>query len=205
VHLSEKEGDLFLKLVEFSRAGNESLRKRIKRQLDAIKNENKEVRAHIPTSAKELTEEEKSIFYSSWHYSAFRMMCSLKTALSAEEIAHNLNITRERAQTVETFLLKTGLILETKGRLVLGPQYTHLGAESYWSTRQHLNWRTKNLNKIEHLTKEELCFTAPFSCSAQDFKKIKDNILDLVKETSSIVSKTTPEHVYTLCVDLMKV
>jgi uncharacterized protein (TIGR02147 family) len=204
VRLSEKEGDLFLKLVEYSRAGNESLRKRLRRQLEEMKSEYKEVRAHVASSAKDLTDEEKSIFYSSWHYSAFRMMCSLKAALSLEDIAANLQITRERAQTVETFLLKTGLIVETKGRLVLGPSNTHVGAESYWSTRHHLNWRTKNLNKIEHLTKEELCFTAPFSCSAQDFKKIKESVLDLVKETSSTVSKTTPEHVYTLCIDLLK-
>jgi uncharacterized protein (TIGR02147 family) len=205
VRLSEKEGDLFLKLVEFSRAGNESLRKRLLRQLDTIKSEYKEVRAHVATSAKELTDEEKSIFYSSWQYSAFRMMCSLKVAVSAEEIATHLQITRERAQTIETFLLKTGLIMEQKGRLVLGPFNTHVGAESYWSTRHHLNWRTKNLNKVEHLSKEELCFTAPFSCSAQDFKKIKESVLALIRETSSTVSKTTPEHVYTLCVDLMKV
>jgi uncharacterized protein (TIGR02147 family) len=205
IHFSEKDSELFLKLVEFSRAGNESLRSRIRRQLDGLKSEYKEVRAHVGSSTKELSEEEKSIFYSSWHYSAFRMMCSLRDPLSVEEIAAHLQISGERAKVVETFLLRTGLIVETDGRLNMGPFNTHVRAESAWSTRHHLNWRTRNLNKIEHITKEELSFTAPFSCSAKDFKRIKESILELIKETSSVVGKTTPEHVYTLCIDLMNV
>ncbi|MNL47097.1 hypothetical protein D3C87_1698640 [compost metagenome] len=124
--------------------------------------------------------------------------------MSSAEIAAELKISRERAEEIENFLLKTGLIVEEEGVLRMGPSTTFVPADSHWSTRHHLNWRTKNLNRIEHVTKEELCFTAPLSCSADDFKKIKESVLELIKGTRATVSKTTPENVYTLCIDLLK-
>jgi len=204
VELSEKEGDIFMKLVELSRAGNQSLKTRLKRQLEDLRAHYQEVKAHIPDSAKELTEEEKSIFYSSWQYSAFRMKCSLQEPRSLAQMANELNTTLERAQTISAFLLKTGLIKERNNRWVLGPSNTHIKAESPWSTRHHLNWRARNLGEVENVGSEELCFTAPFSCSAKDLKKIREVLLAAVKETSSTVKQTKPENVYTLCIDLMK-
>lgn len=205
VKMSDRESDLFIKLVELSRSGNQSLKYRLKRQLEEMRAHYKEVKAHVSPHATELNDEDKSIFYSSWQYSACRMICSLENPPSLDEISKSLNISADRARAILDFLLRTGLIKEEQGRLVLGPSHTHIGSNSPWVARHHLNWRTKNLNKIENITKEELCFTAPFSCSSEDFKLIRESLLSLIKEITQTVSKTKPENVYSVCIDLMKI
>lgn len=203
--LSDIESTYFLKLVEVERAGNQSLKTRLQKEIHELRGHFLEVKAHVQPPTKSLSEHEKSVFYSSWHYSAVRMLCGLEKPITLEEIARTTRLSKKRISEVVKFLLQTGLIVEVNAKLELGPNATHIEAESPWSTRHHINWRVKSFEKIERLQKDELCFTAPFSCSNADHEKIREELLKCIKEISKRVSNSGPQRAGVLCIDLLNI
>ncbi|WP_413557872.1 TIGR02147 family protein [Bdellovibrio sp. HCB209] len=200
--MNESEADLFLNMVSLERAGNESLRKRLKKQIEEQKATFSEVRKRIGSVNKKLTTYDQSVFYSSWKYSAIRMLASLEKVPDLNEMAQMLDLTRQRLTEMVDFMLEKGLLVEEKGRVRIGAAKTHVDAKSQWATRHHTNWRTRNLTRLEVIADHEICFTVPFSCTKEDYKKIREIFLQAIEDASKIVGNSDGEETHVLCMDL---
>ncbi|MBO9668132.1 MAG: TIGR02147 family protein [Bdellovibrio sp.] len=200
--MSESEAELFLNMVSLSRAGNESLRKKLQKQIEEQKNSFSEVRKRVGVVHKKLNTYEQSVFYSSWQYSAIRMLASLEKAPDLNEIAQLLGVTRQRLTEMVDFMLEKGLLIEEKGRIKIGHAKTHVDAKSQWATRHHANWRTRRLTELDRIQDDQICFTAPFSCSEKDYNKIREILLNAIEEVSQTVAESPSEETHVLCMDL---
>ncbi|WP_413584786.1 TIGR02147 family protein [Bdellovibrio sp. HCB274] len=196
------EADLFLNMVSFERAGNESLRKKLKKQIEDQKSSFAEIRKRIGPVSKKLTTYDQSVFYSSWKYSAIRMLASLNKVPDLNEMAQLLGLSRQRLTEMVEFMLEKDLLIEEKGRIRIGAAKTHVEKKSQWEVRHHTNWRTRNLTRLETIADHEICFTVPFSCTKKDYEKIRELLFRAIEEAAKIVGESNGEETHVLCMDL---
>ena len=200
IGLAELETEYFLNLVQINRAGSKALREHYQRRREQIKQTSLNVKEHIP-KARELSDYEKSVFYSSYIYSAIRLSTSIGKGLSLNEIIDRFDLPRERVIKILQFLLSTNLCREQDGRYVMGEQMTHIDRSSPLLLRHHHNWRVKALERSENLSDEELQFTGPVSLSAQDFKLIRAQLVAIINQSLETVKKSEATNVACLLID----
>lgn len=202
LEFTELETDFFLLLLQRSRAGNTRLKSYTEKHLEKIRKEATKVEKRFEHDRK-LTEEQRSVFYSSWAYSAIRLYCSTKeNGRTLHEISERFQIPRTRALEILSFLIDADLAVEKDGKYHMGVSRTMLEHGSPHLPRHHMNWRAKSIQKCDRVDEKELMFTFPFSIAKKDFSKIRAEFLELLNKVSATVKETDPEDVACLNVDL---
>lgn len=201
--LNSLETDYFLKLIQVERAGTEQLRGVYRRHLDEIRKRADEIKSRVP-EARELTEQDRAIFYSSWQHGLVRLLTSIDQFQTAEKISGYLGLSLSRVQEILDFLCSRGLCSFEKGRYVRSPQNTHVESGSSLAVRHHQNWRAKSVDLVEDADSEDLIFTAPVSLSKKDFAKIRAALLATISELSKDISSSPAERVAYLGIDWIK-
>jgi uncharacterized protein (TIGR02147 family) len=202
--LSEPEADYLLTLVSLARAGNDSLRKLLRkraRQLRESASEPAPVEGDRP-----LSDHDKAIFYSNWFYSAIRQATFVPALDTADAIAAQFRLPRDVVRQVLEFLLSTGLCVRESGgpdkdRLRAGPRTTVLDSDSPFRSRHHSNWRLRAMEKIVRSAPHELFFTCPMSISAADALRIRDLLRSAIDQVDQVADHTRGERVACLNID----
>jgi uncharacterized protein (TIGR02147 family) len=202
--LNALETDYFMKLIEFDRAGSDLLRRLVRRQLADIRARAREVSSRVPRG-KAISESERAIFYSTWHYSAVRLLTSIPRFQMLDPISEHLGLSKKQVREILDFLVRTGLCTELHSKFSMSEKNTHVEAQSPFVVRHHLNWRMKALQKVESLSPRELAFTAPVSISEKDFAKVREILLDAIQRIGKIVEQSPAEEVGFLTLDWMKI
>ncbi|OQW50450.1 MAG: hypothetical protein A4S09_01255 [Proteobacteria bacterium SG_bin7] len=202
--LSELESEYFLSLVSFDRAGNEPLRKFLKKQIASIRMKAEKLSQRLSVNA-QIQEADKAIFYSDWIYSAIRQMTAVKGFHSLEAIAEKFQLSRKQVGEVMAFLLRTGLCKEENGKLQVGPSSTHLGAESPWVKSHHSNWRLRAIDVMSENANENLHYSSPMTLSLKDAQKIRAIIVSGIESVSKIVDDSPSEELFCFNVDWFRV
>ncbi|MCM2278330.1 MAG: TIGR02147 family protein [Oligoflexia bacterium] len=199
--LNELETDYFIRLVQYSRCGTERARNFLRSQIEKTRAEASRVENRVHAK-RILSDEERAIFYSTWAYSAVRNATSLPQFSSVEAIATRLKLSRTLVDQIVQFLLERGLCKMEDGKLLVGPQSTHIPSTSPLVTRHHANWRQKGLEKMDRMDRErELFFTAPMSLSEDDVVWFREQILELIEKLTKRVKETKPETLACLNLD----
>jgi uncharacterized protein (TIGR02147 family) len=203
--LTDLETEYFLLLVQWDRAGNESLRKNLKRQMEQTKSKSIELVNRLK-SDKKLKEEQKAIFYSDWVYSAVRQLTAIGEYHSVTSIAEALDLSPKRAREVVEFLLSTDLIEEEKGKLKIGAKSTHLESTSPWIKMHHMNWRQKSLEEMsKDYSNDKLFYTAPMTLSKKDALKIREMIVQFLEKVDEVVEPSPSEELWCIGIDWFRV
>ncbi len=202
--LSDVERDLFITQVLKERSGTPTLQKYWFEKLTKLKEESQTVKVKFKAQ-KELSDEAKSIFYSSYLYSAIRIYCSLKEGKNLQEICKKFDLARERALEIIAFLSKHKLLIESRGIYSLGLQNVHVSKGSPYVSMHHRNWRSKGVEYIEDANKTDLFFTCPCSLDEEAYAKLKESVLNLIEETGNRVRASDPEKFVCLNIDLFQI
>jgi len=202
--LIEIEIDFLMMLMEKERAGSHETKKYFDEKLKVIKSQSGDLSRRLPKD-RVFSEVEKSVFYSSWHYSAIRLFCSLSgKGKNLEDITKRFNLKRIEALHVLDFLCDSGLCVKKGDSYFVGSQQTHLESSSPHIHRHRQNWRVKTLSQIETTQPEELVFSAPFSVSQADFEILREELSLFLEAFFRKVKQTDPEEMAVLNIDLMK-
>ena len=203
LNLTDSETDYFILLVQYERAGSDSLRKRLRRQIKAEQERSNHVGSRLKVS-QVLDATAQSVFYSSWLYSGVRNIAALKEMNSAEEIAERLSLPREIIQLTMEFLLKHDLCTLDKGSLKVGPKRTHIDAGSPHVARHHQNWRNRAAEKTILRREKDLFFTFPMSLSEDDASEVRQLIPSWIEMIHSVVEPSASEAVRCLNIDFFE-
>jgi len=204
LELSEPETTYFLLLTQSARAGTERLRKIVRKQLDELKAAQTQIASRVK-STRSLSHEEKAIFYSSWFYSAIRVLSALPEFTTKEALRKKVRLSPEKFRGVLGFLLENGLCLEENGKISPGPLWTHLEGDSPLVARHHANWRIKAMEKHPSMDNaQELAFTSPMALSKSDAQKIRARLVDSIDQICKIAAPSESEAVYFLNVDWLE-
>ncbi|HEX4923122.1 MAG TPA: TIGR02147 family protein [Bdellovibrionales bacterium] len=198
---SEVEKDYFALLIQAERAGTKALRQHLEKKLRALRQEASKLAVRIEYQRK-LTDSERSIFYSSWIYSAVHLFTSTaEKGVTLEEIAARFGQPRARAAEITSFLTQAGLCAETLGRYSMGTQSTFVEQGSPHLLRHHANWRVKAIQKSESISENEMMYTGQVSLSAKDFEVVREQLAELLKDVMRRVKESPAENVACLNLD----
>ncbi len=150
---------------------------------------------------KELSEQQKSIYYSSWIFTGIRNLSATAISNHADEMAERLNIEPKVAHRVIKFLLENGLCKEVDGKITYGPAAIHIDNESLFVNKHHQNWRLQAIQQMERKRADDLFFTSPMSLSREAFEEIKILIPAVIENIMKIAGPSDSETVGCLNLD----
>lgn len=198
--LSELESEYFHLLVEYDRAGNPRYREKLNKKIQNLQKQSQKIGQRVPRH-KELTDEEKSIYYSSWLYTGLRNMSAVSDWQNAEAMAEHLQCDVALVKKVLRFLLENGFCREEKGKITYGPAGIHIDKESPFVNKHHQNWRFQAINKMELRKDGDLFFTCPLSLSEEAATEIQKLIPTFIQSVLKISGPSESEAVKCLNID----
>jgi len=202
---TDDQGHYFLLLVQIARAGSSKLRQRFQHQIDSIREGRSLLknRLEIPAS---LEEHQQTKYYSAWYYGAIHALASIPDFQNAEKISARLGIGMKHTQEALEFLLETGLLQRSKtGQLKIGKGQIHLGSESSMIGKHHTNWRLQAIRATEKPIAENLHYSSVISISQKDEIKIREKLIELLKEVKPLIRDSEEEELCCFCLDFFKV
>jgi uncharacterized protein (TIGR02147 family) len=203
IAFTKLEQDYFFVLIHLDRAGNQNLKnywKEKKKEIEAQKNKLSE----RFDKHRELTNEQRAIFYSSWIYAAIWTATAIDNGQTLNQIAERFHISRDKAEDVISFLLQTGLCSEKIGIFSIGETHLHIPNESPLVVKHHTNWRMKAIQKMDTRESAELFFTAPMSVAKKDFGVIREKLNLAIKGIVDVAKDSDAEEVICLNIDLFR-
>jgi uncharacterized protein (TIGR02147 family) len=199
--LTAFETDYFMSLVNHSRAGNDSLKKYWQKKITLLLDDHNKVIRRVQPK-KHLTENDRSIFYSSPLYTAIRLFASTgESGRSLDEICERFELSRQKTVEILQFLVEANLVNQEASLYKMGAQSTHLEFGSPHLLKHHTNWRLRSIQTHEVLSPEELMYTAPVSISREDFKLLREELLKFIQAFLKKVHASPAEEVACLNID----
>ena len=111
----ELEMEYFSLLIQIERAGTVELKAHLRKKIETTKAESLKLSRRVHY-AKKLSDQERSVFYSSWIFSAVHIFTSLNDkSVTLDEIAQRFDLTKVKASEIVQFLLMAGVITENQG------------------------------------------------------------------------------------------
>lgn len=203
LNLNEDETDYFLLLVEYQKAGSFKLRSKLERQLKKAQEKAAKLESKVKKDI-ELSEQDKTIYYSSWVFQAVRLLTDIEGISDVEEIANRLNLPKNLIQKVVQFLLEANLCKREKGILKMGPAITHISAKSPMVSRHHLNWRLRGYQQMTFNDEKNFFATVPMVLSSELADKLRQELPQFIQTIAAEVGPSKSEVVRCLNIDFFE-
>lgn len=197
---NQSQSEFFLMLVQHDRAGTPSLKSHFKRQVDAFAKESSALKQQLEFK-KTLALEEQATFYSSWQYGAIHVLVSVPGCNTESGISKYLGIPVKRVSEVLKFLSQIGLVEKRGLSYSIGTSHIHLGDDSPLISKHHSNWRRRALMDSEQLCPHSVHYTSVITCSAEDGLKIKNLLLNAIKQARALVKHSKDEDGFSYSID----
>ena len=201
---SKDETRFFLLLVQYTRAGTESLREHFRQQLLELAAKRHVLKDRL-AATHELSKEDHNIFFSSWSYSAVHVLLSIPGHQTRTALAQALRLPPKKIGEILEFFISKGLAIQEGEKYRVGKMHLHLGNDSSMIVKHHLNWRLKAMEAIEQEEKEEMHYSSILSLSKEDVTKIKNILADNLSQVRKVVDQSKEEEAFSLCLDFFKV
>jgi uncharacterized protein (TIGR02147 family) len=202
--LNENETEYFVNLVQFARAGNRRTKQYFQNQLTIQREKSLSLQIRLERK-NALGEADQAILYSSWLYSAVRLLSAIPKFQTRAALAERLNLPLMKINKALEFLLSRGLCEEAENKIKYGSIKTYVSHESPLAVRHHANWRAKAMEQFDRLTEKELVFTSPVVINETDFLRIREEIVQLIEKFKEVAEPSPSEELYCLNVDWVKI
>lgn len=201
MNLNDIEKDYLHLLLLMNRAGTPQARNYYRTKLNEILSRRLQLQERMKEH-RQLTDQDRAVFYSSWIYSAMRLYSDCSKGKTVDQLSEKFQLSKDKTEEVMEFLVQTGLCKFDNNKFSLGDQHLHVPANSPFVIRHHTNWRLRALNSLESTTPEELNFTAPMSISKKDFQVIREKIVKLIQDIVAVTKDSESEDLAALTIDL---
>ncbi|MBC7741239.1 MAG: TIGR02147 family protein [Bdellovibrionaceae bacterium] len=198
--LNEKETEYFLLMMEHQRAGGFKLKNILIKKLEREQIAGSQLQNRLHKD-RQLNEAEKMQFYSSWMYSAVRILSALPEMNTAKSISERLRIPLTIANSIIQFLLENNLCVLKNNKLTYGPHRTHIGKDSPYVVKHHQNWRIQGFSSMEQRRDEDLFFTQPMAVSIEAAEKIRLMLPGIIEQINNIAMPSESEVVRCINID----
>jgi uncharacterized protein (TIGR02147 family) len=196
----ESEERYFLLLVELARAGSKKLQEKFAKLVREQQENAQKISEHVRKD-RELSGEDKAIYYSSWIYTATRNLTAIPNAWSMAKIAVHLQVPEPVVREVVEFLLARGLLQSKDGTYEPTINATHLGAESPLVVKHHQNWRLRGMMKMDLKSPQNTFYTGPLSLSRTDVERVRQILVDAIATINKLVVASDSETARCLNID----
>jgi hypothetical protein len=200
---TEDEAEYFILLLLKDRAGSRKLKDRFEKKIQAMRDERLNIKKRLDVSS-EISQKDRERFYSSYLYGAIHILAAISKYKTVAELTEVLKLQRAQVQEIVEFMLKIGVLAESKGLLAPGSKHVHLSNDSELILRYHTNWRLHTVSNLQFLNPDDLHYSACLSLSEKDSFKVKESILENLKKNVDIISASPEEVAYVMSFDFYK-
>jgi uncharacterized protein (TIGR02147 family) len=190
--LNEIESDYLHLLVDLDRAGSLRFREKLQRKIDQLQQQSRRIGKRVPRD-KELNDEQRAIYYSSWIYTGIRNLTAVPGLDHVDAIAEHLRLESGVVNRVIRFLIENGLCREVDGKITYGPASTHVDKDSPFVNKHHQNWRFQAIQHMEGRRDEDIFFTSPMSLSREAAKEIRKLLPNFIQSVMKISGPSSSE------------
>ncbi len=202
-----EEQRYFLLLVSLGRAGSKPLEEFYRSQIDETQRKRTQIKERITTD-QTLRPEAQMRYYSAWYYSAIHVATSVPDYQTRDALSAALGLAPGLVSECLEFLVECGLVIEKKGRFLIGPVRIHLGADSPMISKLHANWRLQALQSLERPVSSsamDLHYSTVLTLSHSDVTRVRETLLRAIDETERIFRPAAEEVVYCVGMDWFRV
>ena len=172
--------------------------------MDGIRKTRFDLKKRLSVS-KELSIEDNALFYSEWYFAAIHALISVPGYQSIQSVSTYLGLDPAIVANAVELLLKTGLLELSNGDLKIGQSQTHLGADSPFISKHHMNWRLLAMQKIGSNKGDNLHYSSVVSLSFEDAIKIKEGLVSAIQDAKKIIRTSKEETLQCFTLDFFKV
>jgi uncharacterized protein (TIGR02147 family) len=192
--------DFFLLLFHKDRAGTEALKKHYQSKIEKIRKQRNEISERVKTEPT-LALEYQTIYYSSWIYSAVHTLVLNPKMRTASEIAKVLTEPQRKVEEAIEFLLKVGLLANSKGALLPGVQRLHLSSDSPLLAQHQSNWHLEALRRVRDKNKNCFSYSGILSMSKADSDELREMLLDFISRLEEKIKPSPDEQAAGIVID----
>jgi len=197
---SKEEGHFFLLLLLRDRASTEKLRVYFGEQIEAALSRRMLLTARLG-ARNQLQEEDRARYYGSWHYAAVHIALTVPGLSSPKSIANYFKMPLGKVNEVLQFLREKGLAVQREDSFTSGDSFIRLGNDSPLIYRHHSNWRVQTMEALDREGARDLHYSGVVSLSQNDAIRLKDKMLERLKEDIAMIRESPGEDVYAYCLD----
>ena len=201
--LNKSETNCLLILVQYERAGTQTLKEYFLAQLKDLANKQHVLKERLEFN-RTLSREDQATFYSAWYYGAIHVLVSLPGRHTEKGIAEYLQIPLAKVIEVLEFLTRLGLVIKTQDGFQVGTSHIHLEHDSPMISKHHTNWRMRAIQSLDLVTKKDLHYSSVITCSKEDAEKIKTTMVKTIEAIRAIVRPSQDEVCFAYCLDLFQ-
>lgn len=195
-----QESHFFLLMVQMDRAGTKTLREYFRHQMNEILNARMVLTERLEKT-KQLEEKDRNWYYSSWIPAAIHIATTIPSLRTIESLTRAFQLPNEKIIETLEHLENIGLVTREGREFHPGQQQMRLGKDSHHILKHHTNWRMQAIQSLEREKLNELHYSAVVSLSASDVTKIKDALLESIKDNINIVKDSKEEELFCLAID----
>lgn len=204
LNLTEKERKFLLLLVEYERAGSKELSDHFETELTLAREAHLNIKERVGSS-RSLTESEQMTYYSSWYYVAVHVLSSLPSYGDLKTIAQALSIPENVVSEVLVFLIQTGIVIESRGKLKPGLTQIHLKRDSSFIRQHHTNCRMAAIQSIAMGKKTDIHYSTLSTLSKVDAEILRSEMVALIEKYVAAVQPSREEVMYGFNLDFFDV
>ncbi len=197
---TKEESQVFLLMVQRDRAGTHTLKEHFQEQINHIL-ESRLVLTKRLGQRNVLSEEQRAIFYSVWYFLAAQIGLTIPKWRSHDELAKQLGLSHARMAETLQFLCEAGLARKEGSQFVPTETQIRLGKDSHHILKHHSNWRVKAIESLEHEDIHDLHYSSVVSLSEKDVLRIKNMLLDQLKDNLKVIADSKEECLYSMNID----
>ena len=129
------------------------------------------------------------------------MAVTIPNLRKRELIAAYLHLPIKRVTEVLDFLVLAGLCRISNDGYLPGETEIRLGKDSHNIIKHHSNWRGQAVESLDREQLTDLHYSSVVSLSRSDVLKIKDMLLEAIKENLKVIKESPEEELYSYCID----
>lgn len=203
LNFSEPDQEFFLLLVLYERAANPRAREILNAKIQRRAQDNLILTKKIMSqaTASEISEEQKTFYYSSWKPASVHLLTSAEKFRSVDAIAQRLSLPRRQIEDILGELARMGLVAQK------GAEFHHSGANihvprgSPHNLMNHLHWRNR---AVDASGGDGVHYTSIFAVSRADWPGLKARILEFIESQRKMIAESGAEDVYAFTCDLFR-
>jgi len=197
---AKDEGQVFLLMVLRDRSGTHTLKANFQEQIDAIL-ANRLVLTKRLGQRNVLSEDQRALFYSIWYFLAAQIGLTIPGWRTQDALAKNLGLSPGKTAEILQFLCENGIAQKEGSQFVPTETLIRLGKDSHHILKHHMNWRLKAMESLEHESVTDLHYSGVVSLSQKDVVRIKNALLDQLKENLKVIADSKEEKLFGLNID----
>lgn len=198
------EAEYFVGLVDYARAGSKQLKEMTRERLAKLRETAQNLSARVKVT--EIADAElRSLYYSSWYWSAIHVMVAVPRFQTPQAIADRLGLPLDLVKTALVRLEEAGLVERTGNHWRIGKRDIHLHEGSALTEVNHTNWRQRALINAQLRPKDALHYTSVFTMSRDDAAKLRDLFLNTIVQAREAIGPSPSEELYCYTSDFFRV